>query len=99
MALIITHPDYVDLGAIVPAYEQLLEHGGGDPGVWRALPGEVADWWRRQAASSPVPEGDGWAVTGPAAAEAEIRWTEPGAAAGDVVSAQPAERGRGTGAA
>ena len=77
MALIITHPDYVDQGPIVQAYEQLLRHVGDDPGVWRALPREVAAWWRRRGASIPTLDGTAWSVSGPAVGEAEIRWTDP----------------------
>jgi hypothetical protein len=75
MALIITHPDYVDQGPIAPAYEQLLTSLTDDDTVWRALPAEVADWWDRRAASSLVPEGSGWTVTGPAAEQATVSWT------------------------
>ncbi len=77
LGLIITHPDYLHLGPIVPAYRQLLEHVAEDPGVWRALPAEVAAWWRRRAASVLEPDGTGWRVAGPAAGEAAVRWTVP----------------------
>jgi peptidoglycan/xylan/chitin deacetylase (PgdA/CDA1 family) len=82
MALIITHPDYVVQAPIAAAYEQLLGSVADDDGMWRALPCEVADWWDRRAASGIVPAGSGWIVTGPAAAEASISWTAPGARRG-----------------
>jgi peptidoglycan/xylan/chitin deacetylase (PgdA/CDA1 family) len=75
MALIITHPDYVVQAPIEAAYEQLLRHVADDGTVWRALPAEVAAWWDRRAASSIVPDGPGWTVVGPAAAEAVLCWT------------------------
>jgi hypothetical protein len=94
MALLITHPDYVDQGPVVPAYEQLLRHVGDDPDVWRALPGEVAAWWRRRAVSTPARDGAVWSVSGPAAGEAEIRWTPPTAApAAAPVASGPASAG------
>jgi hypothetical protein len=78
MALIITHPDYVVQAPIAEAYEELLASLADDDTVWRALPAQVADWWNRRAASSLVPDGAGWAVTGPAAGEASISWTATG---------------------
>jgi hypothetical protein len=72
MALLITHPDYVEAGPVVLAYEQLLGHFASDPGVWRALPREVAAWWRRRAASSLEWTGASWRVVGPAAGEASV---------------------------
>ncbi|MEX5718524.1 ATP-grasp domain-containing protein [Geodermatophilus maliterrae] len=77
MALLITHPDYTDLGPVAEAYRQLLAHFASDPGVWRPLPAEVAAWWRRRAASHLERDGAGWRVTGPAAAEATICATAP----------------------
>jgi hypothetical protein len=72
MALLITHPDYMLDSAKLAAYERFLGAFGDDSGVWRALPGDVNDWWRRRAASKIVANGDGLHVEGPAAREAEI---------------------------
>ena len=91
MALIITHPDYVVQAPIAAAYEQLLTSVAQDETVWRALPSEVADWWDRRAASSIVRNGSDWTITGPAAREASISWTAPGARTG--VSASRAAGG------
>jgi hypothetical protein len=77
MALMITHPDYAEVGPVLEAYEGFLTHFASDTGVWRALPAEVAAWWRRRAASSLVPEGDGWRVVGPAAGEAAVSFLPP----------------------
>jgi hypothetical protein len=71
MALLLTHPDYLDQVGLDP-YRRLLERYADDPTAWRALPSEVSAWWRRRAASRIVPDGDGWAVEGPAAGEAVI---------------------------
>jgi hypothetical protein len=72
LALMITHPDYVDVGPVVAAYEQLLTHFARDRGVWRALPAEVAAWWRRRAASYLERDDGTWRVVGAAAGEAAI---------------------------
>lgn len=77
LALLITHPDYVDEAPVAQAYAELLAHFADDPGVWRALPAEVAGWWRRRAASRVESDGGGWRVSGPAAGEASIRLTGP----------------------
>jgi hypothetical protein len=72
MALLITHPDYMLESDRLGAYERFLRAFEDDPGVWRALPHDVSDWWRRRAASNIV-IGDGVPrIVGPAAREAEI---------------------------
>jgi hypothetical protein len=72
MALLITHPDYMQDPAILAAYERFLDTFRDDSGAWRVLPRDVSDWWRRRAASNIV-SGDGTArIVGPAADEAEI---------------------------
>jgi hypothetical protein len=83
MALLITHPDYVESGPVVEAYRQFLAHFETDPGVWRPLPAEVAAWWRRREASSVEWDGDQWRVVGAAAGEAAISFT--GRSAGQTV--------------
>jgi hypothetical protein len=75
MALLITHPDYLDVAPIGRAYQELLDHFAADASVWRALPVEVSRWWRRRAASHLERAGDGWRVVGPASAEADILLT------------------------
>jgi hypothetical protein len=75
MALMITHPDYAHAGPVLTAYEQLLAHVRDDPGVWRAVPAEVAAWWRRRAASSLHWDGTAWRVVGAAAGEAAISFS------------------------
>jgi len=77
MALLITHPDYVDRGPIAAAYRELLAHAADDASVWRALPVEVGRWWRRRADSSLVRAGGGWRVAGPASKEARVVLTSP----------------------
>jgi hypothetical protein len=72
MALLITHPDYMLDPVSLAAYEGFLGAFVDDARVWRALPRDVSDWWRRRAASTIV-TGDGAPqVVGPAAGEARI---------------------------
>ena len=51
MALMITHPDYIDEPGLLAAYERLLDQFANDDTAWRALPRDVSAWWRRRAAS------------------------------------------------
>ena len=77
MALLLTHPDYMIDGAVLQAYERFLGEFHGDGTAWRALPRDVAAWWRRRAASHLEPMGDQWRVVGPAAGEAVIELAAP----------------------
>lgn len=77
MALLITHPDYMGDGPVLPAYERLLGRYAGDDTAWRALPREVAAWWRRRALSRPERVDGAWTVVGPAEGEARIAFVEP----------------------
>jgi hypothetical protein len=72
MALLITHPDYMLDSTSLGAYERFLEAFGGSAEVWRALPRDVSDWWRRRAASTIVTDDGAPQVVGPAAGEARI---------------------------
>jgi len=76
MALIDTHPDYLVEDTVKDAYARLLERCAGDEDAWKALPREVAAWWRRRAESLPERGPHGWTVTGPAAGEARVQMLE-----------------------
>ena len=76
MALLLTHPDYLD-DRRLREYERFLEAVAADETAWFALPREVSDWWRRRAASRIVRSGDGWKVEGPAAGLARIALGAP----------------------
>jgi hypothetical protein len=54
------------------AYRRFLDGFAGDDTVWRALPRDVSGWWRRRAASTPVRDGPGWRIDGPAAADGVV---------------------------
>lgn len=77
LALLVTHPDYLHEQVRLDAYRALLEHVADDPGVWRALPREVASWWRRRAASELRLVDGRWCVVGPAAQEGRVCYAVP----------------------
>ena len=49
MILTLTHPDYIGDGRLLGAYEDLLRMLAELPSAWRALPSEVAEWWRERS--------------------------------------------------
>ena len=77
MALLLTHPDYLNSPARLAAYERFLAAQAADASAWHALPVEVASWWRRRAASHIEREGSSWRVVGDAADDAAIRIGAP----------------------
>jgi hypothetical protein len=77
MAQILTHPDYLVERRAMDGYRRVLERYAQDATAWKALPGEVAAWWRRRRASTPAPGAEGWTVVGPAAGEATVEFTWP----------------------
>jgi peptidoglycan/xylan/chitin deacetylase (PgdA/CDA1 family) len=71
MALLVTHPDYLDTGPRLDAYRRLLGDVREMGGAWRALPKEVAAWWRARDESMLTPDAEGtWQIEGPAAGRA-----------------------------
>ena len=73
MALFITHPDYLDSDDRVDAYRQLLEKAAAMPGMWHALPKDVAAWWRERDQSKVRQESDGpRRIEGPAALRGRV---------------------------
>jgi hypothetical protein len=77
MALVLAHPDYAVDTRVATAWNRLLEEFRDDDTAWQALPREVADWWRRRAASSLRETTSGWRVEGPAASDGRVRFTSP----------------------
>jgi peptidoglycan/xylan/chitin deacetylase (PgdA/CDA1 family) len=49
LILTLTHPDYSGTGKPLHAYEELLKRLSEVKSSWRALPAQVAAWWRRRA--------------------------------------------------
>jgi hypothetical protein len=49
MALLNSHPDYLASSRHLEVYRQFLEFAAGLDDAWRALPRDVARWWRRRS--------------------------------------------------
>jgi hypothetical protein len=94
MALLIVHPDYVLEDGPLASYERFLAAHAGDRTAWKALPREVAAWWRERAATRIEPAGDGWCAVGPAAARAHIAYARPAATSELAVGPVRGARGR-----
>jgi glycosyltransferase involved in cell wall biosynthesis len=77
MALALAHPDYARDPHLASAWQSLLEEFRDDDTAWRALPREVAEWWRRRAASVIRPGSNGWRIDGPAAIDGTVRLSSP----------------------
>jgi hypothetical protein len=73
LALLITHPDYLLSEPLLDIYSRYLETFRADTSVWRALPRDVADWWRRRAASELRRQDGGWEIGGPAARDGRVQ--------------------------
>ncbi len=72
MALMVTHPDYLMSDEGKRVYRDFLTHVAEHEGFWRALPRDVARWWReREAAQAALTAGE--AVASPRATVAELR--------------------------
>ncbi|MCA9184726.1 MAG: hypothetical protein R3E01_07565 [Pirellulaceae bacterium] len=67
MALLITHPDYLDSHGSLAIYQRFLEHVHTQTDLWKALPKDIARWWVARQASTVDSQSDGGAVAGPAA--------------------------------
>jgi peptidoglycan/xylan/chitin deacetylase (PgdA/CDA1 family) len=79
MALVLTHPDYVENPYLLDSYRRLLQEFADDSTAWKALPRDVSDWWRRRSESKLVDFNGEWRVIGPAGADARIEFASPGA--------------------
>jgi len=79
MILTLTHPDYSGEGAHLADYEELLKRLATIERSWRALPSEVAAWWRRRAALELYVHAGNPMINGPdtTGASARLLSTEP----------------------
>lgn len=84
MALVLTHPDYAHDERLAHGYETLLDTFASDATAWRALPREVAAWWRGRAASTIRASGDAWSIDGPASDTGQICFAGARSTAGQV---------------
>ncbi len=72
MALLLTHPDYLDSPQRREIYRSFLIHLREQRDYWHALPREVAQWWRDRDQSRIVEVDNKRSVEGPAAEVATI---------------------------
>lgn len=56
MAMLVTHPDYLDTPARLDVYRRFLEYVAEQTDAWKVLPEEIANWWRARDAMT-VKEG------------------------------------------
>jgi peptidoglycan/xylan/chitin deacetylase (PgdA/CDA1 family) len=77
MALMLTHPDYLQSPDRLETYAEFLGAVEQDETVWHALPGEVASWWRDRAATVLEESEGSWQASGPAAPTAVVRLGAP----------------------
>ncbi|HEY6782317.1 MAG TPA: hypothetical protein VI296_03705, partial [Candidatus Dormibacteraeota bacterium] len=77
MALALIHPDYMLEPDRLRAYARFLRAFRDDPTVWTPLPCEVANWWRKRAATSLRLIDGHWQASGPAENEVTSAFAEP----------------------
>lgn len=72
MALLITHPDYLDTPSKLDVYRQWLEFLSEQQSCWMALPREVATWWRQRDGLEILDVPDEPAIVGSAKASSRL---------------------------
>lgn len=72
MAMLITHPDYLGTGKRLTIYEAFLEYLAGRADCWKALPHQIANWWRQRDNLEIDGCGDSRQVIGPVSKRARI---------------------------
>ncbi len=73
MALMLTHPDYLQSSRHLDVYRRFLEDVLEWAGFWHALPRQVAAWWQQREQTTVERESSGnWGLSGPAAARASV---------------------------
>lgn len=71
MAMLVTHPDYLDVPERLRVYEAFLQYLQTQKECWFALPHEVSHWWRQRDELQCMFEGDIRVITGPHASRAK----------------------------
>jgi peptidoglycan/xylan/chitin deacetylase (PgdA/CDA1 family) len=73
MILTLTHPDYSAGDACLPIYEELLKMLADIEQAWRAVPSQVARWWRRRTSMRLEVRGGEPSIEGPDTRDAALR--------------------------
>lgn len=71
---LITHPDYLVEQSCLDMYERFLEFLGRQPGMWRTLPRNVAEWWRSRESMSVEVRGSEIRIAGDPTGRASVAW-------------------------
>jgi len=66
------HPDYMTSAARLDLYRAVLSRLSEDQDAWKALPGNLSDWWRRRSESELRDQGDRLEISGPARDDAAV---------------------------
>ncbi len=72
MAMLITHPDYLDVPERLKVYQQFCEHVAQQNDHWSVLPRDLAIWWRARAASKVISENGSERIDGPASTRGRV---------------------------
>jgi hypothetical protein len=48
MAMLVTHPDYLDVSSRRKVYDEFCRHVAQQTGAWLALPQQISEWWRQR---------------------------------------------------
>ena len=74
MAMLVTHPDYLDVASRLNIYQQFCEYVVQQSDRWLCLPCEVSVWWRQRSASRIVAGAtdSDLSIEGPAATKGRI---------------------------
>jgi peptidoglycan/xylan/chitin deacetylase (PgdA/CDA1 family) len=72
MAMLVTHPDYLDVPERLGVYESFLQHLQTQSNCWFALPQEITQWWRQRDSMRLDFVDDRHVVTGPHSARAKL---------------------------
>jgi hypothetical protein len=72
LAMLVTHPDYLDTPQRLEIYQEFLEHLVEQSECWNALPDQIASWWRQRDEVSIAGSTQSPRLTGPAADRARL---------------------------
>ena len=72
MALLITHPDYLNTAKRFDVYKRFLDYLSEQEACWHALPREVATWWRQRDGMEILGEPSSARIVGSSAERARI---------------------------
>lgn len=72
MAMLVTHPDYLNAPWRLDVYREFLEHLAEQSECWNALPHQIASWWRQRDSLQIARSNGSTQLVGPMAGRARI---------------------------